>query len=81
MKALSEENGGEVGDETNIAKGGYNIAALSAGGAIAAVSWWVFFRFEKARRVSFIATTLSATPPPGQGGFLHAEGSVIPSRG
>lgn len=37
VKTLSAASGGEVGDETSIAKGGYEIAALAAGGAIAAV--------------------------------------------
>lgn len=38
VKAISAANGGEVGEETNIAKGGYEIAALAAGGAITAGS-------------------------------------------
>lgn len=37
VRALSVGNGGEVGDETNIAPGGYDIAALAAGGVMAAV--------------------------------------------
>lgn len=37
VKILSAGKGGEVGDETRIAAGGYAIAALAAGGAIVAV--------------------------------------------
>lgn len=43
VKALSDGTGGSVGDETDIAKGGYDIAALAAGGAITAVSWVLLF--------------------------------------
>lgn len=37
FKAMSDENGGELGRRTPFAKGGYEIAALSAGLAVAAV--------------------------------------------
>lgn len=47
VKAFSAEDGGEVGDETTIKKGGYGIAALAAGGAIAAVSQGTVVRFER----------------------------------
>jgi acetoin utilization deacetylase AcuC-like enzyme len=37
MQALSAAQGGDTGEDAVIGKGGFEIAALSAGGAIAAV--------------------------------------------